>query len=637
MTRTKWPSTPAEKQDRNKVVELVRIVGREQLRWTMADLRAGMDKMRHLRLEHPEQLARHVTALSPTKVISVGQPLRELAGVTDAASARAQHLYILTERLAAHNATPPDIPKAVRAYVALWVACRAAGAEWVDTNAVTRVCRTIDELTVDDRLPMNTRLTALERRGTPLVERERQAGTARAGARRWQRWRPLGVFPNVAGFDDWVALVQELETDRPPATRVGHVTLNDLLGELIEITLDRSTSRAWPHGHSIQLTDLRAACAENPRAAALKGLLEQRGTTLGRVLGDTTKKRIAGRARVDRRIVKVGVVDGEQTYYDMPDRTGFEARSLIVPYKQLIAAINERVVDHLKAEQQGAARLEQQGTHPVLRAIAAVRALQVHRELERLDTVATSLTAQQHLLSDQIREAIERRIAKLHALHRSIGSDGAAALATAEDAVRAVGGDFTAIMEAPRPLLLGEDYLEWVPPGHRRGRRGTQLIANAKILRRYPNPLHTLRSDRDSRRAASTGVDRADALVYLAEQVGAKTLRFLQMGAELLGATLREPSLPRLLLNATDVRLRSRALAALVLLGAPDAITEARRILHDRQAVSDMVINALYALSVMKTIDPRTWPDWHMNSADPQVRSAMYNVTEAPRRGWLVL
>ena len=70
-----------------------------------------------------------------------------------------------------HEEAPPDWPEPARVYVALWVASAAAGGGPVETNAVTRVCGTIEALAVDEGVQMSTRLAALETRAVPLARR----------------------------------------------------------------------------------------------------------------------------------------------------------------------------------------------------------------------------------------------------------------------------------------------------------------------------------------------------------------------------------------------------------------------------------------------------------------------------------
>ncbi len=170
-----------------------------------------------------------------------------------------------------------------------------------------------------------------------------------------------------------------------------------------------------------------------------------------------------------------------------------------------------------------------------------------------LERDAHALATSRHLLGNAAWKTLEWDVRRIAETRRHLAQDEAEALEVARErvaAVDAVGGDVARILQAPRPLLTGEEFMEWIPRGQRNGRTGPELLADATVLTRFANPAHTRRSDEDGRRAAVTAVDRVDALLHLAEKLAARTLTFLHGGADLLGGGLRDAVLPAQLSRA---------------------------------------------------------------------------------------
>jgi hypothetical protein len=322
-----------------------------------------------------------------------------------------------------------------------------------------------------------------------------------------------------------------MEADRRPTTMAGYITRHDIARDLVELAIARTISPKWPAGHPVTMTDLAATRAEVPRARELDALLRRRdrarGGDLARVLGDATKTSICGRRRATQRIVKVGRAPGGQAYYDLPNRKGFEARSLYLTYRELAAAISDRTLDSIAREAKAAKLLAQRAASVagpdglVLAAFAAVRTLLVHRELAAMDGRVRLVEEQRHLLSTQMQEVWGRKLSPFRTLQRSVGDNLDEATTHAEQALQPLGLDLERVVDAPRPLLVGQEYVAWIPDWTTRGRRAAELLAGATTLTRYPNPEHTHRKDPDPRKAADTAVDRVDALLGLAEKYGA--------------------------------------------------------------------------------------------------------------------
>lgn len=644
MPRPTTTPSAALDRDRCRVYDLVQRVGNERLRFTVADLRRTMMEEPRFRLADTRTLGRHFAALNPATVTSVGQPLVALEGeLPEGGGSRGHHLYVLTSRLPEHLASPPHLPDAVRVHTALWVAFDAVGGAPVDTNTVTRVCRTIEPLAIDDRIQMTTRLAALATRSRPLAEQVRAEQELERS--RWRRWRPIGRRPENPRFDDWVAIMRALEDGMATPRRVGHVTVHEIAVELVGLAINETRSSFWPYGRSVTVEDISATSVDNSRAQELLGLLRQRGTSLGKVLGDASKVRIAGRRRAEPRVVKVGTVDGGRPYYDVPVRAGLEARSLAVALGDARAAAGHEALAELDQEFKAAQRLARDAAHAAVAAVAAVRIYLVHRALDARERVVQSLMDQRHLLSQRATQTVLRLEGRLADARRRLGGEVEEAREEAAERCNQVGIELSHVLGAARPLLIGDKYLAWIPRDRRNGRTGPQLLADATMLRRYPNPEHTHRSERDPRRAAVTGVDRVEALVHLAEKQGARTLTFVQGAADLLGRDLRDPKLVRVALASSlhadgtvcDERLWSRALAALALLGDEAAEHESLSVMAGAGRSPEQAVRAIYALCVMRRAGLARLPEWVCSSSHASIVTVLRAVLRAERsENWLL-
>lgn len=650
MPRPKWPATPEERSDRTQVLRAIVSLGHRQLRFTVDDVRRELTNNLGKTLHHPRQLGRHVAALEPISVISVGQPLLAFvlqpdhgAPRTASAGDKSRHLYALPERAGELARTAPDLTDAARVYVALWIAVRVYGADAVSTHAVTEICQVIPALHVDTGQQMSTRLKSLADRGIPLVATERPLA-ADETTPQWTRWRPVGRRPEdaefeaaVPTFETWVALARTLKGNAPDLG--GYATTHELVADLVTMAILSTRSTHWPAGHPVTVEHIRSVCAEHAEARELRERLERMGTTIGRVLGDISKARIVGRARVSRRVVKVGTIQGEQTSYDVPALKGFAGRELYVPLEQLRADASSDRLHALTREFRAAealtARVACFEAAQALAAIRAVRMLLVAREIAGLDARVAALVERRHELSTPAEHILLSVADQLRNIHNIGGMDAAAAGDAARAAVAPLGADLDLILQSPPPILLGDEYPAWIPAAVRGMRSGAELMADATTVRRHPNPryVHRRAADRDA--TASTGLDRVDALLHLAERQRATTLAFLQGGARLLGPMLREGSLVRTLLAANDSRYWSDALAALALLGDP----EAERAAHAWLAIgryADRMVPSLYALAVMRRADG-PWPEALVDSEDSLVIGALRAVLDAKETGrWLL-
>lgn len=624
-----WPATPSERRDRDRVVDLVTRVGESRFTFTVYDLRREMGRVDRLQLEHSGQLSRHVHALDEGLVTPMGQRLGFGEAQADGRPSKARHRWALTRRLREYEASTPELDDLERVYHALWVAIVALEVTEVPTRTVTNVLRNVEELAL--RTPRNTlnHLMTLHRRNQRLVDKENREGT------RWSMWRPIGSEPDHPHFERWVAAYRALGTGGDHVPGSGHATLNAMAHELVVLALRAKRSSHWPAGHSVQIADIRAVAGVDPRARQLARRIRERGRSLGAVLGDLTKERIAGRTRVERPVIKIASPMSGGSYYDAPDEPGFERRRVVVTYRALRRELSDTHLDQLAVEYAVADQLHRSARSDALRAVGAVRRVMVHRQMEPAERLMLELEDSSALLAKQTRESVREYRGKLNRLHARHGSPDDAQ-EEAEVLLCRVGLSLDELLSADRPLLTPEEYASYLPAHARRGRSPAEFIANATSLRRFPNTKFVSQTDEDPERAARYVVDRADALCYLAERYQGRTFPFLREGARVLGRDLRHPGLARVLLESLHSRERRAGLAALVLLGDPCAVQTAEQWLGTDAAPQEMA-DALHALLVLKHVEPSTWPAHVRAGQERAIRDTRTQVVLAARTNrWLL-
>lgn len=628
-----WPGTAAEHADRSRVVELVQRVGHRRLRFTIYDLQRAMREEPGLHLTRTRELARHVHDLSRTLVCPTERRLAVSdAGAPEAeafpAPRRARHAWVLADRWTEYLQAPPELDDLEKTLCALWVAYLGLGEEGVPTRAVTDVFQEIEELAPERKAQTSLRLKILAMREDALAERISVPGE------RWVRWCPRGPKPAHPHLDAWVATAHA--TAVRGATRVGgHATLGEAVRELVLLALRATRSKEWPHGRPVKLEDLRAVAQVNARAAEITERIQKGGRSLHTLLGDLTKSRINGTRRVHTRVVRIPRRLGELSYYEIPDDPGVEHRALYVLREELRSLTGKMEMDAISDEWNAAQRLAS-ATDPVLHAIGAARVLSCWREVEGIEIVLDQLQAQKAVLSKRVREEIEDRSAKLQAFLARWGTRS-----TAETIAAAALAPFDLqpekILGVPRPLLTAAEMWEFIPEKRRGKLSPSESFPRIMALRRFPNPDFVSRTDPDPRQSALTCVDRVDALIYLAEHGGAKPLAFLRHGAALLGRSLRNPALVRLLATSEERERRLAALAAIALLGDPGAGDLALQWLRNPGVPVLEVECALYALLIVRRIQPDEWPPHIRHPRELAVQRVWRDVIFAAKQGrWLL-
>ena len=603
-----WLSSPEERADRNTVVTLIEQVGREQLRFTVSDLRKCLNAHEQFSLHCSKDLSRHVAHLEEPGTLLVRVGARFDSGENGSAPARSKHTFVLTSRLAEFEAghASLELDDVERVRLALWVAFQVC-AQPVPTRAVTQVVRNILPLAVAANRQTSLFLQTLADRGQPLAEKLTVPG------QRWVQWKPLGKEPELDVLQEWIREARPVLDTRATLTQAGCATRNELVREIVEIAVKAHSSPSWPAGRSVTLKDIRAAIHENARATYLHEHLKRIGGALGAVLGDMSKDDIVGRARVNQRVIKVPNPLGSSTYYDVPGLPGFESRRLVVAMRALASMLSAAALHELNVEYAEALALDK-ADDPALAAISTARLLHLQHELDLVGEYLQSTRAQAHLLSKAERGRLDEMTAKYDQV-RAVRGTTAQALERATEALSPFGLTPEEVLAVDRPLLTGTEYAAWFSPAALQGRSPAEFLARARSLRRFPNPRHVNRADPDPVRAASTGVDRVDALVYAAQQHHTPLAGFLIGGAALLGRFLRDPQLPALLLDSEDERLRHQSLAALALLGDERAYAAARGALSDSSA-GIRPTNAVYALMVLRRFTPDAVPAAVRRSAD---------------------
>lgn len=618
-----WPASDSERRDRDLVVELVRITGEQQLVWTVYDVRRLMKSTPRLRLTHTGQLSRHIHALDRELITPVDKRLDSGRARDESLPSRTRHQFVLSRRLPEYEAGASSMDDLERVYHALWVALEALGLEEVPTQEVTRVLHNIEALALVT--PRNTlnHLVTLHERNQQLVEKSKRG--------RWSVWRALGCRPEHPQFEAWVQEYAATAESGSTTAQAGHATLNAMGHELVLRALRSSRSSTWPAGHSVQIADIRAAIGRDRRAKELSDHLRVRGRSVGAVLGDLTKERIAGRRRVERPVVKVGSVEGSAPYYDAPGEPGFERRRLILPFRLLQAELASNTLKQLDEEACAADRFRNGHGSVLLRAVGAVRLVLVHRALHPAERLLEELEDQSHLLSKNIRQGVDEYRSKLSAFLSRVPSREAVTDEAAQ-LFAELGEELEATLAADRPLMTPHAYVSYLSPHVVGDLTPSEFLHRVKTLRRFDNPNHTKQTDPDPARSARYCVDRAEGLCYLAERYQGRVYGFLRSGLQLLGRDHRSPVLFRRLARDGDPVNRRAALAALVLLDDPGARSVANEWLLSSERPEE-IVEAIQALLVLGEIERTDWPPRIRRTENRQIRDALTNCVLAARSG----
>jgi hypothetical protein len=194
--RRVWPGSLQERADQKTVVTLIEEVGRDRIRFTVADLRKRLAAGARFRLHCSSDLARHVAYLEQPGTLLVRVACRFSASSDNGTVSRSKHTFVLASRLheweAGHGRL--ELDDVERVHLALWTAYRVCGAP-VPTKAVTLVLQNVLALALSIPRQATLHLEALARRAAPLAEKTKPA------AQRWVLWRPVGAEPTMTEMD----------------------------------------------------------------------------------------------------------------------------------------------------------------------------------------------------------------------------------------------------------------------------------------------------------------------------------------------------------------------------------------------------------------------------------------------------
>jgi hypothetical protein len=623
-----WPGTPEERRDRSCVMDLIDIVGRDRLRFGVQHLRDEMRRNPRLRLEHSGELARHVHDLGPSTLIPVEKQLYVGAGADAARGSR--HTWVLRERWDEYVSSPPELADLERVHAALHLACAAMGGEAVPTRAVTDLLQGIDGLALGRPAQTALHLTTLASRGSPLAEKVGIDG------QRWNRWIPMGAPPDHPMMEEWKEQARQILVAAPRSRPEASETWSEAARELVILGIRSLRSRDLPYGRPVQVNDLRAVAAENTRAAYLLDKLQQGGRKLHVVLGDASRARIASADRRDRRVVRLPRRVGSFSHYDVPDEPGHEQRLLFLPWQDLQVLSSHSAVSDLAEEYRQAVQLSKSDDRNAA-AIGAIRIVRCWDDIKDLETLVSSLE-QAAQLPAQVRRSLPDVNARLAEVVREWGTPRAG-----EDRARAaitasgVKLSLRLLKNVARPLVPEAHLIGFAPSGGRGTGTAAAYLKRKSSLAKYPNPAFVSRTDPDPLRSAVTCVDRVEALLSSAEQGHSKLTPFLQAGSKILGRRFRHPALLRAMAEHGSKVGRSSALAALVLLGADDAIEVSLAWLRDPTTEALRVEYALYALLMMQRVRPDEWPEHLRRPTEPGIRRVWLEVIRAAQhKRWLL-
>lgn len=643
--RGSWPGTESEIADRDRIVTLVKRVGKHRLTFTAADLRAEIGQVPWLKLTHSAELWRHLAALDGDLIEEVGR--RDFGQQVESGGYRGRKRYVLRSRLVeipeAGADTIADLDNPERVRMALWVAFLCADSQPVATTAVTRVLKEIEPLTLEKSThrirqpgvaedafcepgqpkPVQTHavLQALQARTPPAVERLRVEGE------RWVRWRPLGRVPVHDQFGDW--LTDYRRSASGDASMAGKSTLNEVGRELIRLTIRARKSTTYPYGQSARLPDVREFAGSTEQGKQLAASIRRRSRSIAAVITDAARGVLAGMDRVAIRIARLRAPLSNRVYYDIPDEPGFEHRVRTIALHDLRHALRDGILQRIEDDMREATALpaEYAAAGPELELLVASRLLLAQREFAGLDDVLRDVETGMARFSLATRQELQDHRALLDQFlsRRPWSGDEEEVF---ENGCADYGLEPEAILGAPRPMVTPHDYASWFSEDDLGDYTPAEFMALAVPLRRFLNPRYTHRRDTNKSNVYQLTTDRVEALPYAANRLMARSSTPLAAGARLLGRNLRSAALVQCLALSDDSGLRRDALAALVLLDENPAALAAP-FLSDPTTPTDTVADTLMLLHLSGSFDPAGLPerirstrDWHIGAALREVMLA---------------
>jgi hypothetical protein len=549
----------------------VQRAGRAAPSFGLDEVRAELDVLQPEGRPSAVTLRRHLQPLVGAVMVPVPTGVEAVAEPEETTTAdrtrNGRRFRLLTSVVPADPHTQLD--DAARVLIALYVAAGITGTLSVPTVMVTRVLMAEPRLTLRSQQQTATVLSALAARYPQLVSKERGDG-------RSQLWGALGVLR-----PEWVAWVMEraavlegpLVRDRRVA-EAGAASGTQLVARVVELVARRVREPQWPNGRPVSarriIAEIDAARASVAPTADDDALVRFGDAVLHKFRDITEALQSAcrttfshGARRRAPLLTRMRISDERSTCYASAslDPHIVEAWRL---WRLAQASCSRDALARLARERQLTRGLAQAGD-PVLLAISAARVVLAVDELTRMQERLAVLRPMAHEISAALEEA--RR-----ALHTRIEHEvrqwpnRRAAEDAARAALKAFGLTVPVLRGTPRPTLSLSTFAELAPPALRRHLSAGVLAANAITVRKVEIP-DGRRSGVGRGRTPRYHLDRADALLYLAENGGLLGHRMLLAGSRLLGPWMAVPGLVQRALDHASPDVRSAALGALLLLG----------------------------------------------------------------------
>jgi hypothetical protein len=630
MTRTRKGRKPSPQSvaDRGRTTELVRMTGRERVVFTVGDVRERMKGTSNLKLHRPDRLSHHMAALEGELVRLAGQG-DLVPGQNPSRGARRR--YVLIERWREFKAGHWTLDDPERALVALHLAVILAGGEAVPTSAVTAVMRAVPDLNPETDSPTASQLQNLATPPRSLARLESNPGGGR------QLWLPIGEMPDHAKVQEWLQEAKRSEDYQSGLLQSRLGSLNLVVQELVRQAVINYANAWGGGGRPVTADEVREVAASCERGKALTGVLRRKGKSLGDVLGDASRTRIDGKPRKEPIIVKVRDPWSGQTFYDVPDEPGYDMRTHYVAFRSLLARTKDAELAEAQQEAQQAKKLlTSEGA--VSRAVGAARILLVNRRWQNLVDGLRQLDLSEAGLRTKPREQVKQRLRRMAGIQRAVRELDVGNETSLEKRIQACGLGLAETLDVPRPLLVAEELALWVPQALRDELSPSRFLGQIVGLKRYPNPEYVGPSGTTARERFRVALDRATAIVYIAERITTPMAASLRKAHDFLGPDLRSHALLERLYVSGSEEDQRLALVGLALLGQDELVSKlALDVLADEEVSARLAEGAVHALMVSRQFKVEELPPWLHQCRRPELLGFLRSAVRFARSGlWLM-
>lgn len=614
--------------DRGRTIELVRRTGRAKLVFTVSDVRRVMKRDGSPTLLRPKRLSNHVAALEGDLIRLVGQG-RLIPGGQP--TSRAKRRYVLIEREREFEAGYRTLDDAERVLVALHLAVYLAGGEAVPTSAVTSVIKAVPDLMPMSSSPTASHLQNLATSSRPLASLESVPGEGT------QLWLPVGEAPHHPRKETWLEEAKTSEAYQSGLLQLGVANLSRLAEALVRLAV-HAYERTWPGGGrpvtADEVSDVAHGCEEGRR---LLEVLERKGATLGAILGDASRTKIDGSPRKRAVLVKVPNRWSSTVYYDVPHDPGYEERALYPEYEGFIDRTEPPPLARLTSEVRHAGRLLDDEL-PVRRAIGAARLMLARRRWNALFEAARLLQHGKVILPAARRKALVDRLRRLEARHRALPILDPSQDIGLEAHLKECGLEPEEVLSAPRPILIAPELAQWVPRLLHSEMRPAKFLGSLRGLARYPNPEYVGPNGQAPEEDHRVGLDRVEALIYLAERITSPLTSGLRRVQKVLGPDMRCPQILDRLYASGSSEDQRLALLGLALLGKDDEVRRhSFRLLEDVKVPYRLAEAAIRALLVTRQLREEHVDSWIALQDRPDLRGLLPPAKRFARAGaWLM-